>query len=326
MDNNGMGFGVPFPKADESKEKTFSYDFINEPFWDVIERLCRDGSLAVQSSWGDETIRLARVNGHSPHTGRFGPFRYVANSLQLYRNVDLSSSNTRNRTETLTFNFTLYSEPRLPFMNMGEVRLESAYDDLKNSMVPNREPAVPSELLMGLRRGGMRYYGGNYKQMSIQGSVQLERRSEKASMLKVLKGVVPMTVLVEQKPIVLTDKVLSAKGTKKEIGDLTFEIKEVKKLQGNQVSVQFTITNKRTNDYSWQNNLYNRLELFDDKGNKYQNWGSSWGGGPGNNVVNMTLSYNNNAQKPGEPTKFTFLHWETRMYDVEFEFRDVQLP
>jgi hypothetical protein len=282
----------------------------------------------VQQSYGDEVVRLSRSNGHAPHAGRSGPFRYVANNLQLYRNTDLSTTESvKNRHETLTLNLTVYSEPRLPLMNLGEVRLESAYDDLKNSMVPRRDVTVPQGTPWGWGRlGGRRYWGGNYKQMSMQVSVPLDRRSEKATKLKSLKGVVPMMVLVEQKPILISDKILDAKGTKKEIGDLTFEVKEVKKLQNNQISVNFIITHKQTNDYSWQNNLYNRLELHDDKGNKFRIWGTSWGGsGPSN--VNMTLTFaSDNAMKAGEPKKFSFIHWETRLYDVEFEFKDIPLP
>ena len=51
----------------------------------------------------------------------------------------------------------------------------------------------------------------------------------------------------------------------------------------------------------------------------------SWGGsGPGN--VRMTATFNGVAQKAGEPAKFSFMHWETKLYDVEFEFKDVPLP
>jgi hypothetical protein len=262
---------------------------------------------------------------------RSGPFRVVANNLQSYRNVDLSSSeNLHNRSETLTLSFTVWAEPRLPLMNAGEVRLDLAYDELKNSLIPRRELNTDIYEGLGWRgRAGFgrgRFYSSGYKQMSMQVSASLERRSERATVLKVVKGVVPMTVLVKQEPVVISDKIMTAKGVKKEVGDLTFEVQEVKKAGANQVSIRFTITNKKTNDYSWQNNLYNRLEMYDDKGNKYQHWGSSWGGtGPGHVQMTLTMS-NGGAAKPGEPAKFVFVHWETKQYDVDFEFRDVPLP
>jgi hypothetical protein len=337
-DTEGMGFPVPFPaqpnpnaKVQAPKPKTFSFDFVNEPFWDAVDRICKDAGLSVQQSYGDDVVRLYKTSGHAPFVARNGPFRVVANNLQAYRNVDLNSTdNLHNRSETLTLNFTVWAEPRLPLMNAGEARLDLAYDDQKYSMVPRRELNTDMYEGFGWRgRGGLRggrFYSGGYKQLAMQVSVPLERRSERATVLKVVKGVVPMTVLVKQEPIILSDKILTAKGVKKEVGDLTFEIQEVKKAGANQVSVKFTITNKKTNDYSWQNNLYNRLELYDDKGNKYQHWGSSWGGsGPGHVQMTLTMS-NGNAPKPGEPAKFAFIHWETKQYDVEFEFRDVPLP
>jgi len=323
----GVVPGVAPPKAKAGKEKLYSYAFVNEPFWDVIDRICRDGKLIVQNSWGDDTVRLYPTTGHAPHTGRSGPFRYVASNFQLYRNVDLSTTNpdgpTGGRSENLTFTFTIFAEPRLPFMSMGEVRVESAYDDLRNSMVLRSPPNDPNGMW---GRMGVRYYGGNYKQMSMQATINLERRSEKATTLKRLKGVIPMTVLVQQKPITVADKILSAKGTKKKIGDLEFNVQDVKKMPNNQVQIQFSITNKAGNDYTWQNSIYNRLELHDEKGNKFNIWGTRWGGSGPNNV-SMTLTYGNNGlAKAGTPTKFVFIHWETKQYDVAFDFRNVPLP
>jgi hypothetical protein len=44
-------------------------------------------------------------------------------------------------------------------------------------------------------------------------------------------------------------------------------------------------------------------------------------------MVNLTLTYGAaGAVKVGAPTKFVFMHWETRQYDVAFEFRDIPLP
>jgi hypothetical protein len=317
--------GAPAAPA-APKERTFSYTFINTPFWDVVDRICRDANLTLQQSWGDDTIRFYQASGFAPHVSRSGAFRLVGNNFQLYRNVDLSTSTSTSRSETLTFSFVVFAEPRLPFMNQGEVRLEAAYDELKNSLLIQRPAGDPNAELWGGRFIGRRYYGGGYKQLSMHVSVQLERRSEKATMMKLLRGVVPMTVLVEQKPIVITEKILAGKDVKKMIGELEFHIQEAKKLPGNQVQVKFSVTNKKSNDYTWQNSLYNRIELHDDKGNKFNIWGTSWGGSGPNNVQ-MTLTYGNpGVAKPGEPTKFVFMHWETKQHDIEFEFKDVPLP
>jgi hypothetical protein len=255
--------------------------------------------------------------------------------MQLYRNIDLSSGvapgSASARSESLTLNLTLFAEPRLPFLGMGEVRIDAAYDSERNSMIPpNQNPNHYEEFNPwgGGMRLGRRYYGGGYKQMSMQTGLSLTRISEKATTIKVIRGVVPVTILVEQKPVDLVDDFLKAKGKKTTVGELEFNIENVQKQPNNQYQVKFTVTNKgNPNDYTWQNTLYQRIELLDAKGNKYQNWGSNWHGGGGNNVtLTMTYSGNFGGTKPGDPKRFVYQHWVTRQHDVHFELKDVPLP
>src|SRR5262249_36080209 len=106
-----------------------SYTFRDTPFWDVIDRICRDHSYTTSNAnYGDDTVRLERAAGYAAHVGRSGPFRYLGSSFQLYRNVELGLVNpkggsTASRSESLTLNVTLFSEPRLPFLSTGEVRI-----------------------------------------------------------------------------------------------------------------------------------------------------------------------------------------------------------
>lgn len=334
--NNGAVFQPAVPGAPAAPaapavpggETAYSFTFVNTPFWEAIEQVCQAAGLAVQQGWGDDMVRL-NVSQAPPHTGRDGAFRYAASNLQLYRNIDLNTvpqaGGAVNRTETLTLNFTLFSEPRLAFLGMGEVRLEAAYDSERNSMLPAAATNPDAIMWGGISR---RHYNGGYKQQNLSVGVQLSRVSEKASDLRLLRGVVPVTLLVETRPIVLSEKVLDAKGKKINVGDLEFHLENVQKMPNNQYQIKFTATNKAgTNDYGWMNTLYQRLELLDDKGNKYPNWGTNWHGGGGNNVT-ITLSYNanNGNVKLGPPTRFVYQHWVTRQHDVAFEFRNVPLP
>ncbi len=327
----GMGKAPAGPK-----ETTYSYTFVNEPFWAVLDRLCRDCNLSLQQGWGDESVRLYQGMGYAPHAGFDGAFRYAATGMQLWRNVDLNAISPAHgaapsRNESLTLNFAVFAEPRLPFLGMGEPRLEAAYDSERNSMIPkvNGDPNNDATMMLGGRFGRRVYYnGGGYKQMSMQGSVTLQRVSEKATTIKLLRGVVPMTLLVEQRPVDLVDDVLKAKGKRTTVGELEFHIESAQKKPNAQFEVKFTITNKgNPNDYTWQNTLYQRLELLDAKGVKYQNWGSNWHHG-GNNTVTLTMTYSGamGGVKVGEPKRFVYQHWVTRQHDVHFEFRDVPLP
>ncbi len=325
----GLAKGKAVAKPAGPKEATFSYTFINEPFWEVINRICNDANLYLQQGYGDEIVRLYRGLNPQSYSGRDGAFRYAATNMQLYRNINLNTTNVAaSRSETLTLNLNFFAEPRLPFLNMaGEIRIEAAYDSEKNSMIPQNNLNPDQEGFPGGRFGRV-YYGGGYKQMSIQAGLQLVRVSEKASTIKYLRGVAPVTILVEQRPVNISDDILKAKGKKALIGDLDFHIEDVQKQANNQYSIKFNVTNKgNPNDYTWQNTLYQRLELLDEKGQKFQNWGSNWHGG-GNNSVGMTLTYNGNTggNKPAEPKVFRYQHWVTRQHDIQFELRDVPLP
>ena len=327
--NNGFVPGVAVARPKGATEKVYSFTFVNVPFWDVIDKICRDTNMVVNGNWGDEAIRLQTATGHSVHAGRDGAFRYSAMNLQLNRNIDLSTSNSattaENRSDNLTFGFQVFAEPRLPFLSMGEIRIDAAYDSEKNSMlVPVVDETNPNNF--NAVRFGRRYYGGGgNKQMTMQANVSLQRTSQKATTIKELRGVLPVSLLVEQKPMPIAEKILTAKGKKSTIGDLEFSVETVTKSK-NGFEIKFSIANKgNLNDYSWMNNIYQRLELVDAKGEKFQVVNTNWHGS-NNNSVTMTLTYSANGRKMGDPDRFVFQHWITRQHDINFVFREVPLP
>ncbi len=332
--NNFMMPGVPVivKKGGKEKEKGYSFTFINVPFWDVIDKICRDTNMVVTSSWGDDAIRLQPASGYSNHAGRDGAFRYSAVNFGLHRNIDLSTSNAaisaESRADNLTFNFQVFAEPRLPFLSMGEIRIDAAYDSEKNSMLV---PVIDESNLNNFNAmrfgGGRRYYGGGgNKQMTMQASVSLLRTSQKATAVKELRGVLPVSLLVEQKPMPIAEKILTAKGKKSTIGDLEFNVETVTKNKNNAFDIKFSIANKgNLNDFNWMNNIYQRLELVDAKGEKFQVINTNWHGSNGNSVT-MTLTFSANGRKMGDPDRFLFQHWVTRQHDIHFVFREVPLP
>src|SRR5262249_23610488 len=207
-----------------------------------IDRICRDHSYIIQTNYNDDVVRLSKAAGYAPHAGRSGAFRYVANSFQLYRNVELALVNPRGaapatRPESLTLSLTLFAEPRLPSMHLGHVRVEAAYDNENHSLLPRRSSPDPfGGPFPGMVRRSYLYGGGN-KQINMQTSLNLHRGSSRATSVKLLRGVVPVTVLVEQKPVVLAEKILKGKGKKKTIDDVSFTILDVTKVGNNQYQV-----------------------------------------------------------------------------------------
>jgi len=228
--------------------------------------------------------------------------------------LDLSRTNLGpggGRSDSLTFQFDVWSEPRLPFVRGGTARLTAAYDEFRASMLPAGTGAANSMADVS--------YGA--RPLHMRASAHLERRSTKARQLKLLRGVLPVDVLVNERPIVLAEKILEAKGTRKVVGDLEFHVEEAKK-ENNQFNLQFSVGSKDGN-FAGMYYLYNRITVYDTKGNKL-NWNSAGSWSSGNRAgVHMTYPL---AGKDTTPGKAVFQHWETRRCEIPFTFRDVPLP
>jgi hypothetical protein len=218
------------------------------------------------------------------------------------------------RSETLTFSFLVFAEPRLPFVAVGEPFVEAAYDNERNSLLGGA--------------GGRRIFGGS-RQLNWQTEVHLHRPSLSATTVKVLRGTVPVTLLIDQKQVLVTDKALESKGKKVKAAGMEFRFDEVTKQAAGQYQFKIHITNSdpsNPGDMSWTNTIHQRLELHDAKGNKYNAWGTSWhSSGP--NFVEITFTFSTAGRAGmGPPERFLFQSWTTRQHHVAFEFRDVPLP
>ncbi len=309
----------------------YNFDLADVPFWEAIDRINRDTGLVLQQTYGDQAVRLQHVDGFNAHVSRDGAFRIFVNGFQQLRQIDLSlARNTPvpvKHNETLTFQFTVCSEPKLPILGMGEVKLLAAYDSERNSMLP---PAATIEELQPGPRAAMRNrwtsgrYGSNRSIMQ-PAQVELVRSSDRASAVKLLRGTIPLHLLVDQKQVVVAEKVMDAKGTKATFGSISIAIEDVKVMENKQVQVKMTVAEaNHGNDYSWTNTLYQRFEMHDDKGNKYSNSGSGWSSsGPA--AVQMTLNFGGLANA-GAPGKLLFQSWTTIQHQVTFEFKDLPLP
>ncbi|NBO91640.1 MAG: HEAT repeat domain-containing protein [Planctomycetia bacterium] len=312
-------------------ERKFSYQFKDLTYWQIMDQITLDTRLYTQHNWGDDIVRLYQGGVLPPHIGYSDGIRYAATNFQTYRNVDLSrpadTLPAGGRSESLTLNLSLWAEPHMPFLGVDAPRLEVARDDRRASMLPILSPDEALNAAGGGRWVSRRYSSGGYKQPTVQVSVNLSAPSPGARKLASVKGVVPVTLLIGQRPVVLTEDIQNAKDLKKDIEGVEFHIQNFKTLPNNQVQVQFTVNNKaNAGDYNFLNTIYQRIELFDDKGTKLQNYGSSWGGGP-LGMMNLTMTFGQfGAAKMGNPAKFVYHHWSTMTHDVAFELKDLPLP
>jgi hypothetical protein len=331
------GYKIEFWTAPNNTQQTYSCDFKDTVFWQALDRLSRDANLVLQHNYGDERIVLQSQGGYTPHVQHAGAFRFVPTGFQMVRNVDfglVGAGSSPQRNENLTLTFLVFSEPRIPLLGMGEVRLTAAYDNDKNSMlVPlNNNPNEGGMFLPGGGFGGGRFisrYGNGNRSYMQQSQFQLHRPSERATRVKVIRGVIPVTLLIEQKPVVVADNILKAKGKKNSVGATTFHFEDVTAQANKQYQIKLHVTedNKENpNDWTWMQTLFQRIELQDAKGNKFQVYGTHWNNSSPNNVQ-VTLTYGAPPNiKTGPPSKFIFQEWKTLQHLVHFEFKDLPLP
>ncbi|HEY1379192.1 MAG TPA: HEAT repeat domain-containing protein [Gemmataceae bacterium] len=301
-------------------------DADNVPFWEAFDKLCVQGGLVLQQHY-DASMGLVLYNQNAvvPFVDYRGPFRLSAAGFHYNRSVNFATlprTGIANgqRSEQLAFSFNVVAEPKLPLLGLGQPKVTLAVDDLGQSL-------VPSPLGRGMyesQYGG--YYG--YRTMVLQTQVQLAGTGGTARTVKVIRGTLPVTILAEQRPEIVVEDVLKVKHKKFEAKDVALDVEEVKEGPGK--TVQVVLTARRSGkdnqyDYTWMNSLQQRVELTDEKGNKYQSHGFNWNNGTPTSVQG-TFMFGDPGGKLGKPARLTYYGWVTAQHQVEFEFHDLPLP
>jgi hypothetical protein len=322
------GYKIEFFTNQEQQKYSFQFDRV--PFWEAVDQVCHAAGMVYMPYYGDDAVHLQSQESYVPHLCYDRGFRLVANGFQHNRSIEFGTlpkaPNGVHRSDSLSFTFSVCAEPKLPMLGAGEPRLEVAYDSEGNSMVPR--PGQPEG--MGMFNHTVMRYGNGFRVYSQQLQLNLARPSEKATTVKLIKGTVPLTVLVSQKPEVVTDKLMSAKGKKVKVGGATFAIEDVSATPANQYQVRMTITNESKdaadNDYTWINSLFYRLEVQDDKGHKYQVFGQNWMNTSARHVQLQYTYGQPGGQKVPPPTKLIYHTWTTMQTQATFAFKDLPLP
>jgi hypothetical protein len=141
--------------------------------------------------------------------------------------------------------------------------------------------------------------------------------------------VLPVTLLVEQKETIAVPNLTAVKDQKFKGTDTEMHVEEVKVQNGKNVQIKMSIRDTAPatpNDYSWANSLYQRVELQDAKGNKYQPQGFNWDSQEPR-YVRGTFNFGDagNGQL-GPPARLVYYTWVMMQDQVTFEFRNLPLP
>jgi len=312
-----------YPNGNDDRDKQLhSFHFDQLPFWTVVDKLCQQGGLAMQRTYGDDQrLQLRFDETYVPHVWHADAFRLTAQGFQYHRTIDFSSlprnaSATGQRGESLQFRFTVMAEPRLPLLWVGPAVLTEAVDERGNSLLP---PTTSGE---AERQG---FHDRSYYHDAWTNLVRPRREAE---MVKLLRGVLPVRILIEQTPELVVENPKAAKGRKVKSASTELDIEDFKEAGGGRqgYELKFNVRSLRGDgtDYHFYNSIRHRFELQDAKGNKYGWSGGGWGGNE--NSVRGTFNFSHPGGEVGPPVKLIFHGWTTLYHRVPFEFRDLPLP
>jgi hypothetical protein len=328
------GYKVQFDGGPDTK---FSFEFDNTPFWKAMDTVANAAGYTVYAEYGDSSIRVYSQDTMNPHVAYAGPFRFLATNINSSRSVQLSGISKRGGNqrvnEYMNFSFQIQSEPKNPMLGFSQPEVLEAKDDLGGSLLP------PQENRNGY--SSSRYMNHGYRGHNLYGSLNLTRGDRSASSIKSLKGRMAIVLLAGTAPEVAIADPLKVK--KKSFVGRTAEIElEAVEEDANQKGLYVVnLTAKkltpgdpnRGEDYNWSNYIWQKLELTDDKGNKYFCYGPNTINNNGSSVQ-MVMQFGPDdrrtgrpaAVKPGPPAKLVLNEWLTVTHEVTFEFKDVPLP
>jgi hypothetical protein len=328
------GYGIDIQNNFNNQAYTFHFDRL--PFWEALDRVAREAHLSVYPHYygnGGDRIQLNTWgNPPAPHIAYTQTFRLVPNNMQYYRNVNYNGSFTDKadhpqRTETLTLTFTVHTEPKLPFLTVGQAVVTQAHDEMKRSMAPATTNTT-------FYSGPVYINYGNGRTFAQSVNLALVRPHRDSKFAKVIRGELPVTLLSKQMPEIVIDNPAAVKNKKFRSSKTEIDIEQVTVNNWNNGKMyQFQMTVKEQAemvngnwDYSWGNSLQHRLELYDAKGTKYLVWSSSlWNRGPRLAGGMIQFRPPDNGQV-GPPVKLVFNRWVSLPHKIKFEFKDLPMP
>jgi hypothetical protein len=269
------------------------------------------------------TIFLNQQETYSPYSCHSGPFRILAVNFSYNRYVNLmnlprNGIDPNQQNENLSFAFMVSSEPKVPLAGIGEPRLTKAEDENGQSLLARNDNEY-----------GVRLYdNATFRRFELQAQVAMHKTNKDATKAKLIRGKLPVMLLASTRPELTVEKIASLKKKQSFTGS-TVEL-EVEDVQEQNKTYAMTLTIKRLGrnpdpDPNWINNVWQRLELVDAKGRKYQSQITNFLNNSAT-MIQANFQFMPGTGEIGPPVKLVFNQWVTIPHEVEFEFRDVPLP
>jgi hypothetical protein len=256
----------------------------------------------------------------------------VAQNFNYNRYVNLANlprngfdPNMQSETGNLSFGFLIQAEPKTPILSVGPPKLVKALDENGISLLPRVDE---NQQLINVQYNDG---SGLYRNYQHSTAVQMIKPAKEATQAKLIKGAVNVTLLAGTRPDATFDnlkpgkKKLTASG---ETADVQIDdIVEQNNVWTLTLLIRRHVKDGEQPDYNWINGIQQKLELYDDKGNKFLSQGVT------NFINNTPTSVNATYQfappsnsKMGPATKLVLVEWLTITHELEFEFKNLPLP
>jgi hypothetical protein len=331
------GYGIDMDN--NANNDVFTFHFDKKPFWEVLDKISKEAKLSIYpyNYYGNSNDRIRLVSYGSPpgpHVQYRGSFRFVPTGFNYQRNINFTASYynkgiSDQRTESLTLNFTIHAELKLPFLQVGQATVKSGFDEKKRSMAPKVQTVTTTYY----DRSMYSEFGSGQRSYSHSLSVNLVRPSRDSKTAKLIQGEIPVLLLSKQTPEIVIDNIVNVKKRKFQGRRTTIDIDQVTAGNnwgnGMMYQIQMSVkedSNSPNNDYAWANSLQHRLELMDAKGNKYWTWNSNlWNRGA--RFANGSIWFRPpDGVQIGPPVKLVYNQWTSLQHTLKFEFKDLPLP
>jgi len=292
-------------------------------YWEVMDRLMLDVGCTMNIDEQHGVVFLAQQDTYSPYCFHSGPFRVMALNFSYNRYVNLmnvprNGIDPNQQNDNLSFAFMVSSEPKVPLAGIGEPRLTKAEDENGQSLLARNNNEYAVRL----------YENGTFRRFELQAQAVMHKANKDATKARLIRGKLPVLLLASQKPEVTIEKIATLK-KKQTVTGTTVEL-EVEDVQEQNKTYAMTVTIKRLGrnpdpDPNWINNVWQRLELLDAKGRKYQSQITNFINNSAT-MIQANFQFMPGTGEIGPAVKLVFNQWVTIPHEVEFEFRDVPLP
>jgi hypothetical protein len=300
-------------KVNGGDSKKYDLEVKEATFWEAMQKIQQLTDYTIARYSYDKQFTLEKAQGMSPYIVNHGPVRLEVTHLHEDRDAffaDTAKDGKSTRlTHQLTMTFKAISEPRHGILDMHAIKVEKALDDDKNSFTTPKETNT-----------GQRYNDRYGALFACETKLLLQRSNPSSKAVRQLTGTVPVDLIIEKKPVIVSDDLAKANGTKFRVGNYTLEVTraEISPSGGN---IEIRIPPDQNQN---ENNWHGRMILEDVNGQRFADHGrGSSSSGNGDRRVSV---YFGNPGKLAAPKRFIVEDWITVLYPVPFEFKDIPLP